>query len=168
LVQYHRSAPPLCPYRVRQGLCTRASPDIELREGRRAPLQEPRHTHTQFLIVQRHLSHPARADRDVLLAAVERRERRDPLQRVGHGGPARDAQLILPASQRERERPSATDSLSVSPSAPFPPPSMPSPLVQTLPFSPSPLLLHLPLSFHPSLSPSAYSSLKWLSTPDVI
>jgi hypothetical protein len=72
-----------------------AAPEVEPRQRRGAPLQVPRSPHSQLPIPGHHqLLNSPREDGAVLIAAVEGRERRDPLQRVRKGGPARDAQLV--------------------------------------------------------------------------
>ncbi len=56
------------------------APQLEPREGRGAPLQEPRHTHTQLRTLQPHLRQPSGADGCVLFVAVDGRERREPFR----------------------------------------------------------------------------------------
>jgi hypothetical protein len=74
---------------------TFSRPGIEVSQGRGAPLHEPRYPPYELPFpFQRQVSQPPGADCGVLPAAVERRERRDPLERVRYGSPARDAQVI--------------------------------------------------------------------------
>ena len=81
---------------------TPSQPDIQRRQGRAAPLQEPRRPHPQLpLLLQLQLRQTPRADGGVLAAAVERRERRDTLQRVRNSAPALDAQLVSPGEAEQ-------------------------------------------------------------------
>ena len=73
-------------------------PSVEPRQRRLAPLQEPHRPHTQLpLLVQRQLPQPARTDGRILAAPIERRKARTPRQRVGYGGPIRNAEPVSPA-----------------------------------------------------------------------
>jgi hypothetical protein len=72
------------------------APNIEAGQGRFAPVEEPRGPHPQLHTAKVHLRQPALADGRVLVAVVEAREARKPLQRLRHAGPARHAQPVTP------------------------------------------------------------------------
>ncbi len=83
-------------------------PEIQPGQGGGATRQEPRRPHTQLpFLLELQLRLSTGADGAILVAAVEGREGRDPLQRVGDGRPPVDPQVVPsgpPHAQGGREK----------------------------------------------------------------
>ena len=76
-------------------------------------MQVTRHRHAQLRVAKVQLGQPAGADRGVLVAAVEGREGRERLQRVGDGGPPLRPKVVIPATSSINLSPFALQSMPI-------------------------------------------------------
>ena len=79
---------------------TGSLPEVQRGQGGGATRQVPRRPHAQLRLPEQQLRLSAGADGAARVAAVEGREGREPLQRVGDGRPPVGPQLVAPGPSR--------------------------------------------------------------------